>query len=1540
MPTTSGGSANIYGVLYQSLRYLDRAGAVTLRQHRRAEDETLFVLEPAGGGGDLQLHGAAGDVIEQIKAKSDGGSWSLTKIIESVLPDLYLAVDECQHERPTHYRFVTEGYRGNWAEVERFFRSLSQRDTGAGLVEALDDHRVLTNSSGAPEYTERSLFLAVAQRCQQRRPGDLQSTVHRKVWHLLSHFRIRPLLSHERVRDRLKRTFVRLIDDPTTIDEFIDRAVGWVIKRSARGPLELTPPVLLNALGLSHRPLARWRMIRAAALRASARRLRRIPYRREDDVRPSPITHSHWPNDNPVLIVPGESGQGSTWQSARLAHHIASSNSIVVWLKAGSSAEQTLQDAAAVVWGEVMHRFGAIPNLEQLSRLRREQAPHSPTPWITIVVDEVKSVRDARVLTDQDWRGWGARVAIFTTPPIARALAKEFAADVKVANEIGDFTGPQLRRLLELHHMHAEEIPPDLFDLLRRPVLAGTYLKLDGLSGWQPRSEYEVCARYWRRLTTYQNQADHPSDLVGLRRLALRLVDDGTYPWHGETLAACGIDDAMRRRLEQIGWLQRPADDDRAEVWHDRLLNWALAEAIVARRRQGRAKGFVPRHALLAQVQAVEDLNLNGKPDRLGYVYGDVLWLLTRTGEREDAADAAAILAATDEREAFGHWCEQNYLHTVATLGVQVLPVLERRLRDTAERNWNPLPEYIAQCVLRIAKDAPQACDDQAEEWLADDCSTLHAAATHVLTERPSAAALDRLWSHHRRVAQRLDELPFQERPHRDYERGNRALRAGTATHPEWLIRRIQDEDDTDVTWELAWLLATSPPGPTDDAWSGLKPILFQRVAPSHRRAMIACIRRFRDTAEISRLEQWIRDSGGKVEGGIAFGALADLDAHRALTSVEHLDPTTLYMWRQDWLPILLERCPEAVRRLIREQIQVADSRRFGAAEYYQGNEHLIDPRTLDILLKRLEQRLDREVSEPSKDGHRLHVPLELLLKVNAPECLRRFRAYASSPVERKLTRLAIQWSKQWIRTAGGHELPKALRVLLRIGSDGLTELVNQELQAPVGQRWHVGTRWAAIRPDGATRKHLVETAHSVDGTPEPGVDQQLDAGTAIQALVAVGDVGTAADLLTADRPLSFIGSVPEFRDGKLELEQTMFDRLLDACRKRGVRSWPLLLLLARTRRPEAAMFFRQLASQLTPEEGIASTVLEAMDICGHLTPQDGPLLRKFLDHPNTCEPAVRALLRISWTTALTEFAQATAEDIGPGRWSIAARFCEEPAGRERLLAQLAEEVVASHHAAPAYAIYNVLGNSRRADVGDLLRKDAHDDRSIVGAAAHALRGLTLHDPEAAYRTGITAWTRWKRDRYLLPAILLEADHEAGSTFLIHAMAEERDPKVRCAIGRALRITGALENLWAQLIHLVKDHDVKAQRAAIELLGWMPPCRVEVDAALRLVMDSQPVPENQRLVFQALDNRLRERQAMQLVADAESCREHALVCLLAVSHLVDLEFAQHNDDPLGFIRASRTLLAPEMRLLGESIERRERDLEQTWKLAAQEERRR
>ena len=122
--TQPGGASTISGVLYQTLWCLLRALRIRVRTAEGVEDsEALLVLEPTGGGGDVRVLGAVTE-IEQLKAKSDSGTWSLQTVVRDVLPDLFLAVPT--DSRQCRFRFITEGSMGRWTDVSRFFQRLGR----------------------------------------------------------------------------------------------------------------------------------------------------------------------------------------------------------------------------------------------------------------------------------------------------------------------------------------------------------------------------------------------------------------------------------------------------------------------------------------------------------------------------------------------------------------------------------------------------------------------------------------------------------------------------------------------------------------------------------------------------------------------------------------------------------------------------------------------------------------------------------------------------------------------------------------------------------------------------------------------------------------------------------------------------------------------------------------------------------------------------------------------------------------------------------------------------------------------------------------------------------------------------------------------------------------------------------------------------------------------------------------------------------------------------------------------------------------------
>jgi hypothetical protein len=132
-------------------------------------------------------------------------------------------------------------------------------------------------------------------------------------------------------------------------------------------------------------------------------------------------------------------------------------------------------------------------------------------------------------------------------------------------------------------------MPDDVFELLLTPVHATMFARLPPHADWTSVSEYELFETYCKYATGQARaQPDHPGDAERLAALAgTFLASAPRYPWRPPDVATAGFDDGALLRLEAVSLLSRPAVDE-IRFGFDRMLNWAVAEHLVAKAVDGR----------------------------------------------------------------------------------------------------------------------------------------------------------------------------------------------------------------------------------------------------------------------------------------------------------------------------------------------------------------------------------------------------------------------------------------------------------------------------------------------------------------------------------------------------------------------------------------------------------------------------------------------------------------------------------------------------------------------------------------------------------------------------------------------------------------------------------------------------------------------------------------------------------------------------------------------------------------------------------------
>jgi hypothetical protein len=332
-----GGPSTINGVLYQMLWTLLRttqlhaSGCISDEQTGQITQTTLR-LEPRGGG-DLQEIGASSRVVQQLKAKSGEGTWSLTEVVKSVLPDLYLAVDLVKFD--TAYEFVTEGRMGRWEEVYNFFQSLSRRVCpDDDPLSGLDDTKTLklgittkrsrqanvTDEAFWPEesYTERRLFERIVQEVRKRKEVEKEpiETTRRKLWHLLGHFRFVGEQTMKLLQQKVDRYLLQLVDYDYEVPEKRDALLIGLARLATQGSADIdNSTTFLAQHGLVSTPFSAWTVLRERSRIHLDKELKRLGYNAAEDVRLTRARDvaSKWGGSKPMLVVSGSSGQGKSW---------------------------------------------------------------------------------------------------------------------------------------------------------------------------------------------------------------------------------------------------------------------------------------------------------------------------------------------------------------------------------------------------------------------------------------------------------------------------------------------------------------------------------------------------------------------------------------------------------------------------------------------------------------------------------------------------------------------------------------------------------------------------------------------------------------------------------------------------------------------------------------------------------------------------------------------------------------------------------------------------------------------------------------------------------------------------------------------------------------------------------------------------------------------------------------------------------------------------------------------------------------------------
>jgi hypothetical protein len=1122
-----GGAAATYGFLFQILRTAEWALKIDLHAPERNSTNVTMVAEPRDGG-DVQIQFPHERLVQQFKVR-EGRTWSLTDIVEEVLPDLYRAVrDEVEDVR---YDFVTSGRMGDWVAARDFFRSLGSRDlTGAPL-----DAKTKRFRMQGQRYSERSLFKAIVAIVRKNRTaeGDDEPTARRKLWHLLSRFDFIPTDNSADAKRRTRELLSAYVIDDDTLDDKIGRLLDTVHGYTTEGDRTFTPAELLRDAGIHGVAFTKLPLAREAVRELTLGDMRRLTgYDHSLSVRPD----CQWSDSARIRVFSGESGQGKSWRLGDLAFNLMEHGreGLVVFVRSTRDFGAALTAAAQRIVRDVLG-YNTDASFEHLATKVRQTLPELRDPWLTVCIDDVRSSSEIIELCDTPLEKWGIRVAITALPRYSKhaVLARRRA----VVGPVEDFSEEELRDFLTRHGRAWAPIPPDVRKTMRRPLLAEIFVH-EALH-WTPATEYELYDACWRRLSTEREQPDHPDDLAAMLALAGDFIAGNPYPWSPAKLLELRIGGEQQVRLETIGWL-RVDDRGAARVWHDRLLNWALAEKVAEEMSAVRTDPDAMAGLLTPYFHDGTSPVPKTERPSLFYVPMDVIWICA-SKDLVEPKQLGSVISVLESRNI------SELYHLLGTVGPAIVPALASRLRDADNADGAHATEMnVRTAVAEALKRAGQAAERHVLNLLQDSSHRVRDIGVHAARDHPSGSYVTTLWSMHLELdggaAPNNGEGGKTYTSESLWKRARlmSALTEAAGLAQDWLTKQIQaleTEDRQAVT--LAWILSSLGDSNGAALWTELKEKLFACTPHEKPGGLIACIRNFRDAEEVIRLEAWLT-SKFDFAAPSSLGALAIVAPDRALEAARTGDGSTLSNYASRWLPWLMLVRPNETLALARERL----ARDASVPDWFRWNEDQLDASTANSIARLLSGQLETFLLEPTRDARVIFAHAAQLLRAAAhADVIDALRQYAGTDLEHRLISAAGCLP---LRESTVISEPSAdIRVILRRISDrGAAEAV---VAALLGDRSLPDAEidWAIAYPAEEVREALrIFTRRHAESWNREVIPHPVT--RSVRAMALLGDDDAVVDAVRTFGANVIDDDVPWLMNDKEPMRQDLVNRLLE----------------------------------------------------------------------------------------------------------------------------------------------------------------------------------------------------------------------------------------------------------------------------------------------------------------------------------------------------------------------------------------------------------
>lgn len=1108
----------------------------------------------------------------------------------------------------------------------------------------------------------------------------------------------------------------------------------------------------------------------------------------------------------PILLLSGNSGQGKSWLMYSSALTLSSQGSVVILIDATGNTSKDLETVANTFWHDIKGSSSTINIRGVIAALR--EAGLWKKQWLTLFIDGVQDKTEIQELVILPWEEWGIKVVISCLPEVSETISENSTNRYEHLH-INGFTITELHDYLRKHlQSNWYGIPRNVINTLCRPLLAKLYCDLAKGKSWQPNNEYELFDKYWSHI-----DKNTTLDSSKLKILAHSILHGGSYPWSKDQLLQAGLDNKAVETLVKSGWIQKTSKG-LFEIWHDRLLNWAVAESLIAELQSNN----------LDQVAFCNQLNDLYKSEQaysgkyLGYVPMDVIWMAVS----RDILSSNLISKIIEVLENTSYYYKEILSsQLLPTIGPKIIPALFERLEAIIIKDDFFMLNKIIDAITSFKHNNVTIL---ANRLLMSDQPLFQLAAMKIFSRRPDNSVLDRLWELHCKIE--FNPKPYlRERENKSdiYHDSFGALKSCVKLHPNWLEQTIDHADSPQPVHDLAWLIANLDDG--HNIWHRCKKTLFEKVSSTKERCLAINIGKYCDNSELDWLISRINKNADDLSRSSALHALIRINPDRAIEEMVRLPNFELYLSRQYCFFELLMRRSKATCSKIFDMMNNCPNL-WDIAHIFQGNENFINNEILSYLLDSFESLLDKELSTPStSDKHPLYRPLSLLSEIHKSCLLECFQNRRGSSLEEKLTswllkigpRLLVGWDS---------ERKCAMEILYKMGGSGFTKVVNSWLNTNNQYSRFDGLSLSMKRFDLETINNLAQITQE----KELWNDFPFDQSQAAFVLAQLDQIDAVIKAIL-QWGLKLGSEVTHWKLDHLSVNDNSISSLFDNLKYDSEVSPGLIRAIGVVGRKDKVGVIRAILQKSSDNRDIIiACILTLGRLCDD-SPETVELIAEHLEVKKYRHVAKTALFQIASNQALDKLFSHLEKQYD--EW-LAINLLEYEHTFDKALSEIQKYLENKNEMDKLRILNRLYGISPEHKALSILLSQTKYQNAVrtaiyidenssswhIGLKASAIDIFAKIDKEAAFEA---AWTtlqdRKAHDREYYPCIMININKQRAISFLLIQLGLEESHRVIRTIENSLNKVSSLISIDS----LFKSSNTTEKLAAIRLAGRMNP---------------------------------------------------------------------------------------------------------------------